>query len=59
MVLWGSNNVDFPMCQQTLELWTTLFWESLVVFLENLTEVNVFVKDDEKKGTSYKLKFGG
>lgn len=27
--------------------------------LENLTEVNVFVKDGEKKGTSYKLKFGG
>ena len=36
-----------------------LILESLVVFLENLTEVNVFVKDGEKKGTSYKLKFGG
>jgi ATP-dependent DNA helicase RecG len=27
--------------------------------LENLTELNIFVKDGEKKGTSYKLKFGG
>ena len=27
--------------------------------LENLTELNVFVKDGEKKGTSYKLKSGG
>jgi ATP-dependent DNA helicase RecG len=27
--------------------------------LENLTELNVFVKDGENKGTSYKLKFGG
>jgi hypothetical protein len=24
-----------------------------------LTELNIFVKDGEKKGTSYKLKFGG
>ena len=27
--------------------------------LENLTELNIFVKDGEKKGTSYKLKYGG
>lgn len=27
--------------------------------LENLTELNIFVKDGKKKGTSYKLKFGG
>lgn len=27
--------------------------------LENLTELNIFVKDGEKKGTTYKLKFGG
>lgn len=27
--------------------------------LENLTDLNVFVKDGEKKGTSYKLKSGG
>jgi ATP-dependent DNA helicase RecG len=27
--------------------------------LENLIELNVFVKEGEKKGTNYKLKFGG
>ena len=27
--------------------------------LENLTELGVFVKEGEKKGTSYKLKSGG
>ena len=27
--------------------------------LENLTELNIFVKDGEKKGTSYKLKSSG
>ncbi len=27
--------------------------------LDNLIELNVFVKEGEKKGTTYKLKFGG
>jgi len=31
----------------------------LAHLLENLTELGVFVKEGEKKGTSYKLKSGG
>ena len=27
--------------------------------LENLTELNILVKEGEKKGTAYKLKIGG
>ena len=54
--LYYSGNIKINLSNQELNDSSA---RTALRYLENLIELNIYVKDGVKKGTSYKLKSGG